>query len=105
MDKISQLKSTMQATKIDDYTLSVTSTPVTPAPITQTYDRTFLENQLVAIQAQLDAFTQARQAELDEVNALLALCDEQGVISRPIESDQTPDNFGAENLQNNKTVL
>ena len=76
----------MQATKIDDFTLSVTSTPVTPAPITQTYDRTFLENQLVAIQAQLDAFTQARQAELDEVNALLAQCDTLGIVAQPIEA-------------------
>ena len=84
MDKITQLKSTMQATKVDDFTLQVTSTPVTPAPITQTYDRTFLENQLVAIQAQLDAFTQARQAELDEVNALLAQCDTLGIIA-PVE--------------------
>lgn len=75
----------MQAKKLDDFTLQVVSTPVIPDPITKTYDRGFLENQLVEIQKQLDDYTSARQAELDEVNTLLALCDEQGIVVKPVE--------------------
>ena len=77
----------MQASKIDDNTISVTSTPVTLDPVTNTYTLDFLQNQLIYIQKQADDFAQARQVELDEVNALISLCNDNGVVDPPIVAE------------------
>ena len=82
MDNIKPI-SQPQFSKLDDYTLQVISQPITPEPITTTYDRTFIENQLVAIQAQLDDYTAARQAELDNCQSILDQMDAQGIVSKP----------------------
>lgn len=73
----------MEYTKLDATTLRATKTRYTPEGETYTedctYKRSFLENQITAITEQRDAMIAAKQAELDEVTALLAKCDELGV--------------------------
>ena len=80
---------TVQYSKIDDNTLQVITPQPQPEPVVATYDRTFIENQLVAIQAQLDDYTSARQAELDECNNILSEMDAQGIVAKPIDVVQT----------------
>jgi hypothetical protein len=72
----------MEITKIDDTTIQVTPDPVTTTPPPITYTKDELLAQRDAIQAQKDEFDAARQAELDQVNALLAACDDQGVMTQ-----------------------
>jgi hypothetical protein len=84
MDKI---KSTLQATALDSNTLQVISTPPTPDPVTTTYTLDFLQAKLIAIQKQADDFAQARQVELDEVNALISLCNDNGIVATPIVAE------------------
>jgi hypothetical protein len=49
--------------------------------VVDTYERPFLESQVVAITAQRDDMIAAKQAELDDVNTLLAQCDTLGVTT------------------------
>lgn len=56
--------------------------------VTATYKRDFLENQVIAITEQRDEMIAAKQAELDEVNDLLAQCDTYGV-TLPVEEEVT----------------
>ena len=82
--------------KINDFTLQVTiqeptPVPVTPEPVVKTYDRRFLEQQLIDIQAQWDSQVESlenqinniniqQQANIDEVKSLLKLCDENNIV-------------------------
>ena len=75
----------IEVKKLDDYTLEVTTTPPAPDPVVQTYDRGFLEQQLKDIQKQKDDFDAERDTEIAQVQKLLDLCDQQGVITKPIE--------------------
>lgn len=70
--------------KIDDFQISITKT-IPVEVVTNTYDLTFLKKQVVDIQAQLDAYTLARQAELDEVNILITEAEKLGIVEKPIE--------------------
>jgi hypothetical protein len=83
-ERIAEIKDGMQAVKVDNFTLSITKIPQTPDPVTSTYTREYLENQLVAIQGQQDSDNEKREAEKVEVQALLDLCDEQGIVSKTV---------------------
>jgi hypothetical protein len=71
----------METKKIDSYTIEVTKQPVVE-PIVHRYDRGFIERQIVSIQAQKDTYAQARQAELDECNAILAEMDKLEIVKK-----------------------
>lgn len=49
--------------------------------VVDTYERSFLESQVDAITAQRDDMIAAKQAELDDVNTLLAQCDTLGITT------------------------
>ena len=89
-----KIQPTMTAERVSDTAIRVTKQVPVPEPIVQTYDRKFLENQLRMIQAQLQEYTNARQAEIDEVSALLILCDEQGVTTEVSDGSQQDDGLG-----------
>ena len=67
--------------KVSDTEISVTKT-TEPVEQTTKYTKDYLLSQRVAIQAQLDQQTAARQAELDEIDALLAECETAGIITQ-----------------------
>lgn len=73
----------MESKKISDYVIEIKNT-TTPSPVTttQTYDRKFIEGQIVSITAQRDAMIAQKQAELDECNAILAEMDKLGIITK-----------------------
>jgi histidinol-phosphate/aromatic aminotransferase/cobyric acid decarboxylase-like protein len=74
----------LEARKIDNFSIEVDK--VTPAiTTTVTYDRAFLEQQRKDIIKSSDNFVAARMKEIQEIDELLRLCDEQGVILKPIE--------------------
>ena len=68
------------STKISETSIEVTKT-TDPIEQKTTYTKDYLLGQRVAIQAQLDQQTAARQAELDEIDSLLAECDSLGIIT------------------------
>lgn len=74
----------MDFTKLDDNTLQATTIPVTPEPVTNTYDYDFLQQQLIDIQAQKDRDNAARDAELAEVQALIDAADQLGITAKII---------------------
>jgi hypothetical protein len=57
--------------KIDNYTIEVTKQLPTPKPAITNYDRKFIEQQIINIQAQKDGYDAERDKELDECNAIL----------------------------------
>ena len=71
--------------KISDMKLEVTSQPKTPDPVTQTYDRDFLEKQKKDIQTQwnfqIENINKLRQSELDDIDAILAEMDKMGIVT------------------------
>jgi predicted lactoylglutathione lyase len=72
----------MQYTKIDN-TLKVTRTKYnedgSTYEIENSYDKTFLENQINAITSQRDEMIALKEAELEEVQTLLDKCTELGI--------------------------
>lgn len=72
----------MDAEKVDDYTLQVTT--IIPAKTeTRKYDYKYLLDQKAAIENDLARYTAERQAELAEVNALIAECERRGIKQKP----------------------
>lgn len=49
--------------------------------VVDTYERSFLESQVDAITAQRDDMIATKQAELDDVNTLIAQCDTLGITT------------------------
>lgn len=78
---IEQTNSTMTAIKVNENTLRVNKV-IAEKVESNTYDVAFLKSQLVAIQAQKDMDNANRDKELAEVNALLELCNEQGIVEK-----------------------
>ncbi len=68
--------------KVDNFTLEVTVQPETPPEITTSYDRDTIVQQIADITAQRDEMIAAKQAELDECNAILNHMDTQGIVSK-----------------------
>jgi len=76
----------METKKIDDYTLQVTR--VVPAQeIAQKYDYNFLLHQKESIEKDLARYTSERQAELNEINGLLAECEKLGIKPRSVDEE------------------
>jgi len=69
------------STKIDAVSMEVQKEAVTTTPAPVKYTKDYLLKQRVDIQTQLDQYIKSRQAELDEVDALLAECDSLGLIT------------------------
>ena len=73
----------METTKIDSYTIEITK----PIPVVEkevvTYNRTFIENQIIAIQKSKDDFDALRDAELAECNQILAEMDKLNIVVKP----------------------
>ena len=63
----------MDAKKIDEFTIEVTKETIQTE--VQKYEYNFLIAQKKAIEDDLAKFTEAREAELDEVNALIKECE------------------------------
>ena len=70
------------AVKIDDFTLQIEKTSE-PVKTVLNYNINFLLKQREDIQAQKDAFDAARDAELKEIDELLALCEKNNIKSAP----------------------
>lgn len=68
----------MKVAKISDTEIEITK-EVPKEVVVHKYDYNFLIAQREAILADLQRYTQARQAELDEVNQLIAKCEELGI--------------------------
>ncbi len=67
----------MDATKVDKYTIQVTKEVVQTT--VQKYEYNYLLAQKKAIEEDLAKYTAARQAEISEVNALIAECERLGI--------------------------
>ena len=74
------------AVKKDNNTLTLTKQLPSPSPTVVDYDRTFIENQIIAIQRQWDSqlydINTKRQAEIDECREILDLMDANGVAAK-----------------------
>ena len=71
-----------RTTKLDDNTIEVVKViPERELP-PQRYTVEFLNNQKKSIQTQLDNYTAQRQAEIAEVDSLLAECTKLGVVAK-----------------------
>jgi len=71
----------MEYRKVDDYTIEK-SEEVVETKVNQ-YDYDHLLAQKASIQKQKDADNAKRDAELAEVDALLAACNDLGITSKP----------------------
>jgi len=78
----------MEAKKIDEFTIEVTK-EIPAKAVAQRYDYSFLLSQKKAIEEDLAKFTEAGQAELAEVNALIAECEKLGIKAKEVEKDVT----------------
>lgn len=85
----------MEFTKTDDNKLKVSNTLYYPDGSAyiqdQLYDRQFLENHILSITVQRDEMISLKNKELNEVNTLIAKCDELGITISVIE-EVTPIN-------------
>lgn len=68
----------MEYKKIDEHTIQVT-TEIPAKAVVQKYDYNYLLSQKKAIEEDLAKFTAARQAELADVNTLIAECEKLGI--------------------------
>jgi hypothetical protein len=73
--------------KIDDYTAEVTKELPTPKPVVTKYERSFIENQIVAITEQRDEMIALKEAELKECEDILAVMEKEGIIAKPVPSE------------------
>jgi hypothetical protein len=71
--------------KIDDYTLEFISEKI--ETISNKYERSFIENQIVAITEQRDEMIALKEAELKECEDILAVMEKEGIIAKPIPSE------------------
>jgi len=71
----------METTKISEYEVEVSKT-IPEVVVKQRYERGFIEEQIVQITAQRDEMIALKEAELAEVNAILAEMDKLEVIKR-----------------------
>jgi len=76
----------METKKIDEFTIEVTK-EIPAKAVAQRYDYSFLLSQKKAIEEDLSKYTAARQAELSEVNALIAECEKFGIKAKEGEKE------------------
>lgn len=65
--------------KINETSIEVTKQAEIPAPVKTTYERKFIEEQIVSITKQRDELIALKNKELAECNAILAEMDKLGV--------------------------
>ena len=79
----------MEVTKLSATSVEVTKEVVTPTVThKQTYQREFIENQIIAITQQRDAMIALKEAELKECTDILAEMNRLGVVAvvaEPVE--------------------
>lgn len=75
----------METQKIDEYTIEVTKPVEVSTQEVVTYDRGFIENQIISIKKSKDDFNALRDAELAECNSILAEMDKLNIVVKPIE--------------------
>ena len=72
----------MEITKLSDTQIEVTTEIITPPQtVTKTYDREFIENQIISITAQRDEMIALKEAELKVCTDILAEMDKQNIIT------------------------
>lgn len=76
----------METKKVDEFTIEVKKETV--ETVVQKYDYNFLLSQKKAIEGDLAKFTAARQAEIDEVDALIAECEKLGIKPKEEKEDE-----------------
>ena len=78
----------MDAKKISDSSIEITKT-TTPSPVTttNTYERGFIEKQILEITKQRDALIAIKEAELKECKDILSEMDKLEIIVKPIEDE------------------
>lgn len=76
----------METNKISEFELSVTKEIITP-PKTETtsYERKFIEEQIIHITRQRDEMIALKEAELLECQTILAEMDKQGIVAKEEE--------------------
>jgi hypothetical protein len=75
----------MESKKISDYEIEITKEVITPTTTTkQTYERAFIESQILAITQQRDALIAQKEAELKECQDILQAMKDLGIVARPI---------------------
>ena len=75
----------MRATKLNEYQISVTQEEKPVQAVTNTYDRTFIEKQIVDITAQKDEQIAQRDAELKVCKEILVEMDRLKIVAIPVE--------------------
>ena len=78
------------AEKVNDFSIEITKQDPQPDPVKTTYQRDFIEKQILAIQKQKDDYDAQRDAELAECAEILKAMDDVGVIAIPIEVAPEP---------------
>ena len=71
--------------KIDSFTLEVTKEIPAPEVIKTTYERSFIEQQIINIQKQKDDFDALRDKELAECQGILKAMDKLKIVVKPME--------------------
>ena len=76
----------MDAKKIDDNNIEIVKT-TTPSPVTttNTYERGFIERQILEITKQRDALIAIKEAELKECTDILKAMKDLGIVAKPTE--------------------
>jgi hypothetical protein len=77
-EEIKPAVQSMSAVKLSDSKIEITTQP---DPIVRTYDYDFLVQQRVGIISQANNYIDNMQKQVDDIDAKIALCDEQGVSS------------------------
>ncbi len=72
----------METKKLSDTQLEVTRETPQPVVEKQTYERNFIENQIINITKQRDDLIALKEAELAECVAILAEMDLKGIITK-----------------------
>lgn len=71
--------------KNDDYSISVTISPPVPDPEVKIHQRSDLEIKISDLRAKKSAQMALFDEEIAQIQALLDLCDQKGVIVKPAE--------------------
>jgi len=76
----------MDAIKISDSEIEITKTTA-PSPVTttNTYERGFIERQILEITKQRDALIAIKEAELKECTDILKAMKDLGIVAKPTE--------------------
>jgi predicted lactoylglutathione lyase len=81
----------MDTKKISETELEVTKEIFTPIKTEKVvYERDFIKNQIIDITKQRDEMIALKEKELAECQDILAKMDEQGIVSKPVDTNSLP---------------